>query len=199
MVSACMSLPPVCKHPAAGDVVYVVGEGWHAEIGIPVNELDEGLGFFRAIFPGAHVIMFGYGKKTFITAPPDAFSEYLLGPVPGPALIQVVALNVKPTEAYPPENTVTLILPPGGRKALANYIWQDLSKDEAGRPQVAAHSNDPAGLLYAANSEYNLFHTCNTWTADALHAARLPISGDQVIFSSQVMTRVNRAAKDQCQ
>ena len=199
MVSACASLPPVCKRPAEDDVVYVVGEGWHAEIGIPVTELDGGLEFYRNVFPGARVLMFGYGKRTFITAPPNTFSEYILGPVPGPALIQVVALKVTPPEAYPPENTVTLALPPGGHKALSKYIWQDLLKDTSARPQIVSRSNDPIGLLYAANSEYNLFHTCNTWTADALHAAGLTISGDEVIFSGQVMTRVNRVAEDQCQ
>jgi uncharacterized protein (TIGR02117 family) len=198
-LSACSSVAPSCVLPTAGDVVYVTGQGWHAEIGIPVEELDGNLRFYRKVFSGARVILIGYGKKTFFTAPPDTISEYLIGPVPGPAVIHVVGLRVTPMVAYPPENTVTLVLPPGGRKALSDYIWNDLTKDAAGKPMVVAPSTDPDGLFYAAQSEYNLFHTCNTWTADALHEAGLPISGDNVIFSGQVMARVDDAAQSQCQ
>jgi hypothetical protein len=179
-------------------VVYVVGQSWHAQIGIPVEELGEDLSFYRDIFQGARVIMFGYGKKTFFTAPPETASEYILGPLPGPAVIQAVGLNVPPMEAYSPENTITLLLPPGGSRSLSAYIWNDLAKDASGKPRIVSHSTDPAGLFYAAQSRYNLLHTCNTWIADALHAAGLPISGDGVVFLGQVMTRVDEAAEDQC-
>jgi uncharacterized protein (TIGR02117 family) len=199
-ISACGSnARHPCPLPVTGDVVYVVGQGWHAEIGIPVEELDENMSFFREIFPGARVIMFGYGKKTFFIAPPEAMTEYVLGPFPGSAVIQVVGLNVTPAEAYPPENTVTLLLPPNGGRSLSAYIWQDLAKDESGKPQVVANSSNPSGLFYAAQSEYNLFHTCNTWTADALHHAGLNVSGDNVIFSNQAMNRVAEAAEQQCE
>ncbi|MDR3425351.1 MAG: DUF2459 domain-containing protein [Alphaproteobacteria bacterium] len=178
--------------------MYVVGDAWHAEIGIPTRELSDGLAFYRKIFPAARVIMFSYGKQTFFTAPPHTLSEYLLGPIPGPAVIQVVALNVMPPEAYPPEDTITLVLPAGGGHALSTYIGNDLATDASGRPQVVAPSTNPDGLFYAARSEYNLFHTCNTWAADALHEAGLPVSGSGVVFSGQVMSRAADAAESQC-
>ncbi|MGZ4958561.1 MAG: DUF2459 domain-containing protein [Methylomonas sp.] len=198
-VSACSPVVrPSCPPSLTGDVVYVVGEGWHAEIGIPVEELDENMSFYREIFPGARVILFSYGKKTFFIAPASTLSEYLLGPFPGPAAIQVVGLSVTPTEAYPPENTVKLLLPPNGSQSLSAHIWKDIVKDESGKPQMIAHSTHPAGLFYAAQSEYNLFHTCNTWVANALHSAGLSVSGDNVIFSNQIMTRVTETAEEQC-
>ena len=197
-ISACSSAMEPCPSLPAGEVVYVVEAGWHVEIGIPVEELGDGLAVYRTIFPGARVLMVGYGKQTFFTAPPDAISEYFLGPFPGVAVIHVVGLNVTPVEAYSPGETVTLMLPPGGARALSNYIWQDLSKDKSGEPEEVARSTDPDGLFYAAQSEYNLFHTCNTWAAEALHEAGLPVSGDGVIFSGQVMAQVNAAAESQC-
>ncbi len=198
-ISACSSTPLSCK-PAttAGDVVYVVEHGWHAEIGIPIEELDKNLQFYRKIFPDARVIMFGYGKKTFFTAPPETISEYFLGPFPGSAVIHTVGIRVTPIEAYSPEDTSILKLSPGGKQALSAYIWKDLAKDIAGKPYVVARSNNPDGLFYAAQSQYNLFHTCNSWTADALHAAGLHLSGQGVIFSGQVIQRVNQAVQYQC-
>jgi hypothetical protein len=199
-VSACASAAPSpsCPPPISGDLVYVVEEGWHVEIGLPVEELGENLAFYQDIFDGARIIMFGYGKQTFITAPPETISEYFLGPFPGPAVIQTVGLRITPPEAYLSGKTVTLALPPGGAQALAAYIWNDLAKDEAGRPRIVAHSHNPEGLFYAAQSGYNLLHTCNTWAADALAAAGLPISGDNVTFAHQVMLRVDKAAEAQC-
>ena len=199
-VSACGSVaPPHCPIPMTGDVVYVVGQGWHIEIGIPVEELDENMSIFRRIFPGARVIMFSYGKKTFFIAPAHTLNDYLLGPVPGSAAIQVVGLSVTPAEAYPPENTVTLVLPPHGSQSLSAQIWKDLVKDDSGQPRMVAYSHDPAGLFYEARSEYNLFHTCNTWAAEALHDSGLSVSGDNVIFSNQVMARIAEVAVEQCE
>jgi hypothetical protein len=197
-VSGCGSVVQPCPASNTGDVVYVVGQKWHVEIGIPVEELGKDLSFYREIFVGARVIMFGYGKKTFFTAPRETISEYFLGPFPGPAVIQVVGLTVTPVEVYSGESTTTLALPPGGSRALSAYIWNDLAKDAAGKPLVVAHSTDSNGLFYAAQSEYTLLHTCNTWIADALNGAGLPVSGDNVIFSGQVMTRVGEAAESQC-
>jgi uncharacterized protein (TIGR02117 family) len=196
--SACSAVTPPCPIPVKSDIVYVVSQGWHAEIGIPVEELSPKLAFYRKVFPGARVIMFGYGKKTFFTAPPQTFSEYVLGPFPGTAVIHAVGLRVAADKAYPPEATVTLMLPADGKQALSAYIWNDLSKDAAGKPQIVAPSTHPDGLFYAANSRYNLLHTCNSWTADALHAAGLPVSTSAVMFSGQVMNRVKKAAQNQC-
>ncbi|MGZ5077858.1 MAG: DUF2459 domain-containing protein [Methylobacter sp.] len=198
-VSACSSVAqPPCQLPTTDDVVYVVRQGWHVEIGIPVEELDENMSFFRKIFPGARVLMFSYGKKTFFIAPTHNVSDYLLGPFPGSAVIQVVGLSATPVKAYLPENTVTLHLPPHGSQSLSAYIWKDIVKDAYGKPKMVAYSHDPAGLFYEAKSGYNLFHTCNSWVAEALHDSGLSVSGDNVIVSNQVMARIAEAAGEQC-
>jgi len=198
-VSACGSVArPLCPPSMTGDVVYIVGQKWHVEIGIPVEELDENMSFFRKVFPSARVIMFSYGKKTFFIAPAHAVTDYLLGPFPGPAVIQVVGLSVTPVEAYLPENTATLLLPANGGHSLSAHIWKDIVKDASGKPKMVAYSHNPAGLFYEAQSEYSLFHTCNTWVAEALHDSGFSVSSDNVIFSSQIMARIAETAVEQC-
>lgn len=198
LVAACTSITQPCPPPSSGDVVYAVGRGWHTDIGIPVAELDENLKYFAQVYPGAKTIMFGYGKRTFVTAPPQTISEYFLGPVPGPAVVHVVGLKVTPPSAYPPEDVITLALPEGGRKKLSEYIWAELVKDENGKPEKVARSTNPDGMFYVAASEYNLLHTCNTWAVDVLHSAGLPLTSDGVIFSHQAMVRSSDAASSQC-
>jgi uncharacterized protein (TIGR02117 family) len=198
LVTACSGTPKPCTPVPAGEVVYVVEQGWHAEIGIPVKELKGEMTYFKDEFPGAEYIMFGYGKKTFFTAPPNAVSEYFIGPFPGTGAIHAVGLNAPPTEAYGERYTTVLHLPKGGSTSLSNFIWDDLAKDKDGKPTVVARSKNPDGLFYAAESRYNMFHTCNTWTADALQDAGLPVSGNGVVFAGGVMSQVAKRAAMQC-
>lgn len=198
LVSACSPAIHPCPPATSGDVAYVIAQGWHTEIALPVEELGKNMQFYKTIFPGARVIMFSYGKKTFITAPAQSFSEYILGPIPGPAAINVVGIRVTPDKAYSPEDVITLALPAGGREALSEYLWRDLAKDAAGKPEMFGQSKNPQGLFYLATSGYSLTHTCNSWTIGALQAAGLPVSPDGVIFSNQAINQAGLLAEKQC-
>ena len=168
--------------------------GWHADIAVPAGELSGGLAVFRGIFPGARTIVFGYGKRTFMTARADRLSEYLLGPFPGPAVIEVFALSTTAEQAYGTAGLVTLALPAGGAAALSAFIWDDLDRDRQDHLRLVGPGLFAGSLFYAARSGYALSHTCNTWAAQALHAAGLPVAAEGVVFSGQVMERAESAA-----
>jgi hypothetical protein len=137
--------------------------------------------------------MFGYGKKTFLTAPPDTISEYLLGPLPGPAVIEVTGVGTNPVDAYPPGEILVVRLPPGGARALSDFLWRDIARDAVGRPRLVGPGPFPGSLFYAAVTGYSLAHTCNTWAADALRAAGLKLDAGGVVFSGQVVARATAA------
>lgn len=199
LLSSCASTKyQICETaPESKNVVYVVEKGWHTAIVIPVRELHPQMKNYAKNFPGATYMMYGYGKKTFVTAPPKSISEYILGPVPGPAVVHVVGLNVAADKAYP-DVTVKLSVSPESVKALSKFIWEDMEKTADGKPRVIAPSTDPAGIFIAAKSGYSLSHTCNKWTATALETSGLPVSSENVIFSGQVMRQVDEVAKTQC-
>jgi hypothetical protein len=197
LASCAGSTPRTCA-PAGTDMIYVVSRGWHTEIGIPADRLDGPLGIFRQLFPGAQAVMFGYGKRTFMTAPADTISEYVLGPVPGPAVIEVFGLRVMPPQAYGTQDMVALPLPRSGARALSAFLWDDLARDHTGAPLLVAPGFFPGSRFYAARSRYSLGHTCNTWVAAALHAAGIPVDPDGVVFSGQTMARAADAAAAQC-
>ncbi|ACI50601.1 conserved hypothetical protein [Gluconacetobacter diazotrophicus PA1 5] len=202
-LSCCAPATP----PACGPVgtlsgatvpVYLVDRGWHTEIGIPAAALTGPLGFYRQVFPGARTILFGYGKKTFFTAPATSLEDYLIGPFPGSAVIQVVALTVAPDQAYGTGPVVILTLKPAQVERLSAFIWGDLASGRDGAPRLVAVGHDPDSLFYAARSRYTLFHTCNGWVAQALGRAGLPVSDRMAVFAGQVMARGARAARALC-
>ena len=169
--------------------------GWHADLAVPAGELAGGLAVFRRVFPGARTVVFGYGKRTFMTARADRLSEYLLGPLPGPAVIEAFGLSATAEQAFGPSDRVTLALPAGGADALSAFVWGDLDRDGQGRPRLVGPGAFAGSLFYAARSGYGLGHTCNTWVAQALHAARLPVRAEGVVFSGQAMGRAEAAAR----
>jgi Protein of unknown function (DUF2459) len=182
---------------SSGDTVVLLDHGWHTDIGVPAEELSGPLAVFRDIFPGAKTLVFSYGKRTFLMAPAHTWSEYLLGPLPGPAAIMVTGLSVPGDQAYGPDPALIFHLPKGGAERLSNFIWQEIIRDEAGKPRLIDRGPFPGSLFYAATTGYALNRTCNEWSALALGAAGLDIDPSGVVLASQLMTRARRLSSYQ--
>lgn len=194
IVAACSAAPPGCPaRVLGGDVAYIVNHGWHVGVGLPTAELTGPLAFYRTVFPDARTLMFGYGKQTFFTAKIETLGDVLLGPVPGAGVILVTGLLVPPPRAFPDTDVLVLPLPPGGARALSDFIWNQLEKGRAGEPRLVALGNFPGSIFYGARVGYSLVHNCNTWVAQGLQAAGLPVSPGGVVFSGQVMARAAAA------
>ena len=195
MVAACAgSAPPVTCQPAAAEpgVVWVVDHGWHTEIGLRVDEITGPLGVYRRLFPGARVLMFGFGKRTWMTAKVESLSELIMGPVPGPGAVQVTALAAQPGDAYD-QPVTALRLPPGGMEHLSDFIWSTIGRTATGEPRLISEGLFPGSVFYASAPSYSLAFNCNAWTARALSAASVPISAEGVVFAGSVLRQTARA------
>jgi hypothetical protein len=190
VLSGCMApLTHLALAPPSRDTVTLLDHGWHTDIGIPADELSGPLAVFRDIFPGARSVVFSFGKKTFLMAPAHDWSEYLLGPVPGPAAIMVTGLSVPSENAYGADPALVLHLPTGGAARLSDFVWREVLQDPTGKPRLIDRGAFDGSLFYAATARYSLNHTCNTWSALALEAAGLDINPSGVVFASQITAR----------
>jgi hypothetical protein len=189
-LGGCGARPAACvPQPAPRtDVVYLIDHGWHTDIAIPSGELRGKMTVFQRIFPGLQVLVVGFGKRTFMMAPVTTSGDLLIGPFPGDGTILAVGLKGAPAVAYDQGIEATIALPPGGAKRLSDFVWNTL-KVEDGTPEKLADGFFPGSIFYATRTGYAGTYTCNTWTADALHAAGLPIDADGVVFAGQTMSR----------
>ena len=197
-LGACATPPPACVAATpADDVVYVVSHGWHTDLGLPAATLRGPMARFRATFPGLRTLMVGYGRRSFLMAPVRTFGDLLAGPLPGSGALQVAAISATPQAAYRNGTVATLRLPPGGAERLSAFVWRSIGLDHAGAP-IRLGAGFPGSVFYASPLGYSGLHTCNTWTAQALHAAGTGVAAEGVVLAGQVMARTSPRAENLC-
>jgi uncharacterized protein (TIGR02117 family) len=194
-LGGCVSAPQPPEVPVAGNaVIYVVGRGWHTDIGLPVDEVDGPLADLERDFPGVRFMVFGFGERNYLMTHGNGSGEMLTALFPSKSAILMTALRAPPTEAFSDEQVVTLRLTPEAVDMLAERIWQTLEKTPDGAALRLADGPYPGSVFYASGETYDALHTCNTWTALLLRDAGLPVNPRGVLFVGQVMRQAGAIA-----
>ena len=199
LLTGCASAPPASNGPASSGsaVIYVVERGWHTDVGLPVNEVTGPLASLEADFPGVRFVVFGFGERAYYMAQHVGSGEMLAALFPSKSAILMTALNAPPTVAFPDHRVAALRLSQQGVATIEDRIWQDLEKNADGSAVRLAPGPYLGSMFYAANETYDLFNTCNTWTAFLLRAGGVPLNPHGVLFASQVMQQVSWIAAEQ--
>jgi uncharacterized protein (TIGR02117 family) len=193
LVCGCASVPPNAVVPRGDARIYVVGRGWHTDIGLPVDEVSGPLATLERGFPGVSYMVFGFGERAFYMARNEGSGEVLGALLPSKSAILMTALHAPPDEAFADQRVVTLQLPRHRVDGIADGIWQSLKKNPDGSAVRLADGPYVGSVFYASHETYDAFHTCNTWTALSLRDAGFPID-THVLFADQVMRQVTRLA-----
>ncbi len=175
------------------ETIYVIGRGWHTEIGLSVAALDPPLTALAARFPGARALTFGFGDRAFVLARHRGVGDALGALLPSPGLILLTALNTSPTEAFGARHVVVLKVTRASFASIDAYIWDSLATTNGRLPAPYGAGPYSGSVFYASSVTYDAFDTCNTWTATALRAGGLPFSPAGTLFASQVMQQARAA------
>jgi Protein of unknown function (DUF2459) len=181
--------------------IYVARRGWHIDIGFAVAALEPPLRSLAAQFPGARYVFFGFGDKHYLLAK-NRNGPVLLGALwPGPGMLLVTALNSTPEAAFGAEHVIAVAVTTSQVRGAQAFIQQSLKQQsleqQSSEPNaVVPYAQGPyeGSLYFAATPTYSAFHTCNTWVAEALKTAPLPIHSAGVIFAGQLWGQVRRLA-----
>lgn len=188
-VSGCAWSPVA---PYAGDApkrqtLYVIASGWHTEIGLPAAALPGPLAALRDAMPGARYVVFGWGQRDYYMAPNPGLGDLVAASFPGPSVVLVIPLTQAPAEFFGSGASVYAIpVSDDGLKRLAQFLWGYIEQDAQHQPRRIGDGPYPGSIFYASTGTYSLSNTCNTWTAEALHVAGVPVSADGVVFASGV-------------
>jgi uncharacterized protein (TIGR02117 family) len=172
------------------EAIYVISGGWHTEVGLPVEALGGSLRALKRDFPSARYLIFGWGARDYYMAQDFGLGDLLRAAVPGPAVMLVIPLEISPEAFFGASNVFLLHAPPNGTQRLSQFLWEYLVIEENGTPVRIGTGPYPQSVFYASTGTYNLGHTCNTWTAEALRAAGLPVNAAGVVFTGQVLDQL---------
>lgn len=187
---------PPSMDSARSAVIYVARRGWHVDIGFVAADLQFPLKSVAAEFPGVRYLFFGYGDEHYLLAKDHSAPVLLAALWPGRAVLLATGLSSAPQDAFGTAHVIALPVTPKQAADAQAFIWQSMDKraQDAGNDRVKSYARGPyeGSLYYAATQRYSAFHTCNTWVAEALKAAALPIHSVGVVFAGRLWTQVRR-------
>ena len=212
-LAACSSTPTPAPGPIATTIA-AVERGWHTDVCIRAEDagpwilaLAHGYGF-----DGEHFLCFGFGERQYLLTHDHGPLETLSALLPSRAALLMTVLRDSPGAAFGSSNVVNLGISRDGLTGLQAFLQGAVQTDKADQPQgdVADKpegdlAGKPVGLgegpypgsvFFAATGTYDLFYTCNTWTAAALRSAGLPVN-TTVLFAGGVMRQARQLAAPQ--
>jgi hypothetical protein len=193
-----------CRDPAAPgradsddtQIVYVVRRSWHIDIGFASADLRRPLAALGSQFPWARYLEFGFGDRHYLMNKHPGAGTLLFALWPGPGLMLMTALGERPQAAFGAENVFELRLTARQTDQIQQFIWRTLAHDQDATMPLEAGPYE-GSVFYAATSKYSAIHTCNTWAAQSLQSARLPIHSAGVVFAGQLWAQVRPLAQPQ--
>ena len=186
--------PPARDAPV--EPVWVVDHGWHTGLVLERSSIPHGLVPEQDDFPAAQYLEIGWGDAQFYRTPDAGVSLAIRAAFLSKAsVLHVVGLPVPPGDAFAPGDAVEIRLSRLGFEALARFV--DGSFDRGGQRAASPQGRGLYGdsRFYAGRGRYHLFYTCNTWIADALRAAGVPITPVYAMTAGNLMWQVNGVPK----
>jgi uncharacterized protein (TIGR02117 family) len=175
--------------------VLIVHDAWHAAIvvrkaDIPVAALPE-----LKDFPSVEYLEFSWGDRDYFPAPEASLGLALKAAFwSSGSILHVVGFNDTVKNVYPSADIIEIAVTEDGFQRLIRFIADTFS-----RPHPPASAEARPGLFsnskfYAAEGKFSLLRTCNTWVAEALSAAGLPINPGYVITAGNLGKQVRSFA-----
>ena len=184
--------PPAPDAPV--EPVWVVDHGWHTGLVLERSSIPHGLLPEQDDFPAAQYLEIGWGDAQFYRTPDAGVSLAIRAAFLSKAsVLHVVGLPAG--KAFAAGDVVEIRLSRLGFDGLARLV--DGSFDRGGQRAASPQGRGLYGdsRFYAARGRYHLFYTCNTWIADALRAAGLPITPVYAMTAGNLMWQVSRVPK----
>jgi len=192
-LAACSTVPLT---PASGPPVTtidVVERGWHTDVCVQVRDVPDLQVRLAQDFVGATYLCFGFGEREYAMTREHSILATLSALWPGPGAILMTVLRDTPVAAYGADKVVTLQVAAAGKAGLAAYLDQSVQRDTLLRPVQLGDGPYAGSRYFGATANYAGYYTCNTWTADALRSAQLPVDGT-ILFASTVFRQARDVA-----
>jgi len=167
--------------------VFVAHDDWHSAIvlrrsDIPAAALPE-----IKDFPGAELVEFSWGDRDYFPAPHAGLALTLKAAFwSSGSILHVVGYNASIKRLFPGSEIVEIHLSEESFQRLLGFLSDTFSRPQAGVAAEPRPGLFPNGRFYLAEGKFSVLRTCNTWVAEALNFAGLPVNPRLVITASSL-------------
>jgi uncharacterized protein (TIGR02117 family) len=196
MVAACAPdapLTPATTGPKS-KTIYLVARGWHTDVGIPASSISGQLARLRAIFPNVGTLLIGFGERAYLLDRQHGSGDMLRALIPGPGELLVTALKDTPESSFEPNDVIMLRVSQESLDRLVSFLNASFEAGSGDTPRPEAEGPYPGSLFFRSGLTYSGTYTCNTWTAQALRTAGLPLRVNGVLLTGDVVRQVRPLA-----
>ena len=169
--------PPLSGQPSHD--IYIYNNGWHTGVVLNRNDLSPQAQQYLASFSSYPWVEIGWGDDAFYRAPKGT-SGLALGAMfcSRGSTLHVVGVKPSPPVFYKRYGVdlYHLHISEAGLRRMEACILGSFATDSAGRVIELEPGLYGFSLFYAAQGQYDLFHTCNHWTAVAIRKTGFPIT-----------------------
>lgn len=177
-------------------MIDVVARDWHTDICLRSEDADPGVRSLASGFEDVRYLCFSFGDRSYVVRRNHGIGTMLLALVPGRGVVLMTALRAPPADAFGTEHVVRLAVGEAGLEGLRAYLRNAVQRNADGSAISLGAGPYEGGAYLSATAAYSLLYTCNTWTADALRHAGLPLA-PIAVFAEDVMVQVRRIAVEQ--
>lgn len=171
--------------------LWIAHDGWHAAIiirkaDIPTAALPE-----LRDFPEAEFLEISWGDADYFPAQEAGVSLTLKAAFwSSGSVIHISGFAAAIEKTYPSAEIIEIALSEDGLGRLIKFISDDMSRVSPATPAKASPGLSPQSRFYPAKSKFSALRTCNTWIAEALRAAGLPLRARYVITAGSLAKQV---------
>jgi uncharacterized protein (TIGR02117 family) len=171
--------------------VFVVHNSWHAAIVLDRGDLSHDALPELSDFPDAKFIEFSWGDQDYFPDPNSGIWAALRAAFwSGGSVLHLVGFSENVGQFYRGAEIFELRLAPAAQQQLIHFISQTFARANSSSRAQASPGLFPYSRFYPASAKFSVLRTCNTWVAEALASAGLPISPGTVLTAGSLASQL---------
>ena len=171
--------------------VLVVNHGWHSAIVTKKADISERVLPEIGNFPEAEFLEIGWGDRDYYQASdPGLGLAFKAAFWSSGSILHVAGFKGAAEDYFPQAEIFEVFLSEEAFQRLIEFIAGTFSRPDAAAPVETRPGLYPNSRFYPATGSFHLFRTCNTWVAQALRSAGLPIAPAYAFTAGNLSSQV---------
>jgi hypothetical protein len=187
--SVCSALCGTARGADGDTEVLIVRRGWHIDVGINASDLNATLQRDTAVVP-ARYEFFGFADRRYLVSKHHSLAT-LAAVWRGRGVVLLTGIRGSAQDAFGAEQVITFRLSREQMGALQQFVAASIQHrdDKAEGIGPGPYSGS---WYFESTQTYSGFHTCNTWVAEALRTAGVPVRSRGTLFAGQLWRQLKR-------